>query len=80
MRNNFPVLNVNTLPRLQKQGKKVCKTTAVQCYRCSLRLLLFIALRAKQLPPAEEAEEKSYSALLLTAADRCKNIEALISR
>ena len=51
-----------------KQGEKVCKTTAVQCYRYGLRLLLFLALRAKRLPP-----EKSYSALLLTAADRCKN-------
>ena len=30
---------------VKKQGKKVCKTTAVQCYRCSLRLMLFLALR-----------------------------------
>ena len=62
-------MNIFTINQLywRKQGKKVCKTTAVQCYRYGLRLLLFLALRAKRLPP-----EKSYSALLLTAADRCK--------
>ena len=53
-----------------KQGKKVCKTTAVQCYQCfSLRSLLFLASRAKWLIP----KNNSYSGELLTAADRCKN-------
>ena len=34
----------------QKQGIKVCKVTAVQCYQCfSLRLLLFLACRANWL-------------------------------
>ena len=53
-----------------KQGKKVCKTTAVQCYQCfSLHSLLFLANRAKWLIP----NKKSYSGELLTAPDRCKN-------
>ena len=35
-----------------EQGKKVCKTTAVQFYQCfSLRSLLFLASRAKWLIP-----------------------------
>ena len=55
----------------QKQGKNVCKTTAVQCYQCfSLRSLLFLASRAKWLIPNKK---KSYSDELLTAADRCKS-------
>ena len=53
-----------------KQGKKVCKTTAVQCYPCfSLRSLLFLASRAKWLIP-----NNCYSGKLLTAADRCKRL------
>ena len=55
---------------LLKQGKKVCKTTAVQCYQCfSLRSLLFLASRAKWLIPNNN---NSYSDELLTAADCCK--------
>ena len=38
----------------RKQGKKVCKTTVVQCYQCfSLSLLLFYASRVKLLPQEE---------------------------
>ena len=50
--------------KLNKQGKKVCKTTAVQWYqlRFSLRLLLFFARRVKWLI------YNSYSGQLLTAA------------
>ena len=60
-----------------KQGKTVCKPTAFRCYHCfSLRLLLFLASRAKWLQ-----EKKSYSALLLLScfslwkAVKMKNLE-----
>ena len=59
---------------LQKKGKKVCKTTAVQCYQCfSLHSLLFLANRAKWFIP----NKKSYSGELLTAPDRCIKVKYL---
>jgi len=62
------------LENLIEQGKKVCKTTAVQCWHCfSERLLLLFALRANWL----KKSPWSYSGELLTAADRCKNCLAL---
>ena len=43
--------------RSQKQGKKDCKTTAVQCNHCfSLRLLLVLARRLKWLPGTRKEE------------------------
>jgi len=48
-----------------KQGKKVCKTTAVWCYH----FLLSREVKSKPI-----TRRRSYSGQLLTAADRSKNI------
>ena len=60
-----------------QQGKKVYKTTAVQCDY--LRLFVIVCWHrgeAIELKGWSRTTTTSYSALLLTAADRCKNIVA----
>ena len=51
----------------QKQGKKVCKATALRSCHCFPCTMLSVLSRANW------SLEKSYSAQLLTAAERCKN-------
>ena len=51
-----------------KRSAKQQRSDVIICF-----CLRFLLASGKRLPPAEEAEEKSYSALLLTATDRCKN-------
>ena len=58
------------IPVEEKQGKKVCKATALRSCHCFPCTLLPGLNRAKRLPPEIK---KSYSAQLLTAAERCKN-------
>ena len=66
-----------------KLGKKVCKTTAVQCYKC-FRLLDINAsdwfFCWQKLNGWRSRTTTSYSALLLTAADRSKNSKKFIFR
>ena len=53
----MPVSKINLKSKFfrKKQGKKVCKVTAVPCYQCfSLRLLLFLANIANWLKKLEE--------------------------
>ena len=57
-----------------KQGKKVCKATALRSCHCFPCTMLPGLSRANWLP-----ENKSYSALLLTAAERCKNLQKFIA-
>ena len=63
---------------MNKQGKKVYKTTAVQCDQSQLAFIvlacvycLCLRLSARR-PNWLKKKNNSYSALLLTAADRCK--------
>ena len=60
------ILNVEN--EIIKQGKKVCKATALRSCHCFPSTMLSVLSRANSSP-----QEKSYSAQLSTAAERCKN-------
>ena len=53
-----------------KQGKKVCKATALRSCHCFPCTMLSVLSTANWSPP----EKKSYSAQLLTAAEGCKKL------
>ena len=58
----FSILSTQECSQQSKQGKKVCKTTAVQCYHCfSLRLLLFLVRRVKWLEKRKKKRATSVS-------------------
>ena len=59
-----------------QQGKKVCKATALRSCHCFPCTMLSVLIRANWSPP-EKRKKKSYSAQLLTAAERCKNYEKM---